>query len=189
MQVMTLHFLLLSLVLCTFQLKAENRLEFRSVAFYPHSQLFRDIYGRMEIDWQVQASTELTDHLDLWSNFSWLYSKGHSIGFHNRTSINILNSSLGVNYLYSLNCQFTLYFGIGACIGKMWITNHSDFRGNERLTKRLFGGIAKCGIYYYFSRQYYLDLFLDYLYQTVHFPHKRLNIGGIKAGLGLGKLF
>lgn len=78
--------------------------------------------------------------------------------------------------------------GAGPSFGRIWLKNKPHYREDERTTKTVFGGVVKSGIYYTITDCLFLDLFVDYLYQPVHFD-KHVNIGGVKIGAGIGVKF
>lgn len=181
---------LFCLLLSSSLLFAEGlRIEVRSAAFFHSDKLFREIYGKTGVDFQIQASTEWSCPFELWSNIAWFSRKGHSVGFHDPTRAHILNYSFGINFLYPLDCQCMLYAGAGPCIGRIWLNNDSRFNCKDRETKVALGAIIKSGLYYTFRDCLYFDLFLDYIYQPVHFKRNHIDIGGIKTGVGIGTLF
>lgn len=166
----------------------ESRAEFRAAAFYPTSKLFREIYGNVGCDYQIQVSTKFLDYCEVWSNLDWFTKKGKSVGFHDPTRVNIFNCSLGLNFIYPFNCFTSLYVGAGPSVGGIWLKNHSHFE-KDKESKHSVGGVFKVGMYYQIYDRYFIDLFVDYLYQRVKFHHHHVEIGGFKPGVGIGVLF
>lgn len=164
----------------------ETRLEFRSAAFFPSSKLFREIYGNAGVNFQIEAATELCNFVELWSNLDWFSKKGHSVGFHDPTRVKISNYSLGFNFVYPINCRFALYVGAGPSIGTIWLKNRLH-HGKEKTSKTVIGGVFKAGLYLTIDN-FFIDLFIDYLYQQSHF-HTHVDIGGVKTGAGIGIFF
>lgn len=56
---------------------------------------------------------------------------------------------------------------------------------HETLSKWVAGGVLKSGMYVWINQCAFVDLFVDYLYQPVHFE-THVDIGGVKVGAGLG---
>lgn len=164
-----------------------SRLELRSAAFYHSSKLFRDIYGKASVDFQIQAATPLFKHFEVWVNIDTFSKHGHSIGFKDPTKVNITNCSAGLTYVYRLNCFQQLYVGIGPSFANIHIDNHSRFKHNKEF-KSVIGGVVKAGLYYTLTDSLYLDLFVDYLYQPARFDN-HVDIGGVKPGIGIGAIF
>lgn len=168
-------------------LTAENMVEVRGAAFYHSSKLFREIYGNVGTDYQVQFATRYFC-FELWSNIDWFSKHGKSVGFEDPTRVNIANCSLGLSYLYSLNCQTKLYLGAGPCFARIWLKNKLADHSHEIVSKTTFGGLFKAGLYYNITDCFFIDIFVDYVYQPVHFHknHKHIDIGGVKPGIGIG---
>lgn len=165
-------------------MKAESTLELRSSAFIPSARLFRQIYGDVSATYGLEASTNLQENLDGWVNFDWLPKHGRSVGLKDPTQIRIANVSLGVKWIYPCTEQYKAYIGIGASFSNVWLKNKSMFF-HERLSRIAVGGIIKSGVLYLINECIFLNVFLDYLYLPS--PYKRpVDIGGFKAGLGLG---
>lgn len=158
--------------------------EFRSAAFFHSSGRFREIYGNVGTSYQLEASTPLYNCMDGWTNFDW-FSKHNSGGCSSRVSI--ASVSFGIKYPYRI-CGLITYIGIGPSISRIWLKNKPEDAEQERTSKLVLGGVLKTGINYFITRDIYLDLFLDYLYQPVHFD-TWVDIGGLKTGLGIGIQF
>jgi hypothetical protein len=166
----------------------ENSLEFRVAAFFHSSKLFRHIYGNSSACYQVEANVKIAEGFSFWTNVDWFSKHGHSIGLRNGTRVNIVNVGVGVKYFFK-NCSCVLpYVGLGMCVGSIWVRNHSQFVDDA--SKAVVGGVAKAGLYYPLNKYVFLDAFVDYNYQPVHFSrHHCVDIGGVKTGLGIGTHF
>lgn len=182
-----LIFLAVLLNTCSLPADYDTRLEFRSAAFFPSSKLFRDIYEEVGANYQLQAATKVWECVEFWSNFDWFSKHGRSVGCHDSTRVNIANISLGLNFVYPLDCYYSLYIGCGPNVSTVWLKNKSRCE-RERLTRTTLGGIFKTGLYITLTDCLFLDLFVDYLYQPTNF-HTHVNIGGFKSGLGIGFIF
>lgn len=187
-------FFLILLNFCS--LTAETTVEVRADAFFPASKLFRKIYGNTAASYGVEASTnfnnccECLNCWDVWANFDWFSKHGESANCNSRhTRVKIANFSCGIKFPFHLfECDsFVPYAGIGPSFTRIWLKNKTQC-SKENHSKFAFGGIAKFGINYYFSNCMFLDVFVDYLYQPVHFHHE-VNIGGFKTGAGIGMRF
>ena len=183
---------LLSLIIASCSCQAltldDTRVEFRTAAFFPSSKLYRNIYGNTNLDIQLQASTRFLCQFETFGNLAWLSKHGQSIGFKDPTRIDILNCSLGINYLYDWNCKTTLYAGAGFCGARVWVKNKLHFDGHHKESKSIVGGVAKAGVYYSFTDYLFVDLFVDYVYLPSHFK-THAQLGGVKTGAGIGLMF
>lgn len=163
----------------------QNSVEVRAAAFFHSSDGFRDIYGDVSGCYEIEASTNLTAQFDVWANLDWFSKHGKSKGLEDSTRVNITNISAGVKYpILTWNHHIIPYIGIGASLGQINLKNESN-GGNEKETKTAFGGVVKTGVYCFFDDCIFLDLFVDYLYQRIH-THTLVDIGGFKAGIGIG---
>ena len=177
----------LCLSLCPIFAEFQNSIEIRSAAFFHSSKRFRDIYGTVSGNYQIEASTKLYDCIDGWANFDWFSKHGKSVGFNDPTRVSIANISLGIKFPYQFCEQFTPYIGIGPSLSRIWLKNKSQC-SRETVSKLAIGGVLKTGVYYFINRHIFIDVFVDYLYQPVHFE-TNVDIGGIKTGVGVGFKF
>ncbi|HEV8051792.1 MAG TPA: hypothetical protein VGP47_04795 [Parachlamydiaceae bacterium] len=188
------------LILLNFSLlSAESSVEIRADAFIHSSKLFRKIYGDVGTSYGIEASTPLVNCFDGWVNFDWFTKNGRS---HvdksegngnseacrgNTTKVRIANFSFGLKFPYEFCGSFSPYVGIGSSLSRINIKNKS-FCCHNKSSKVAFGGVVKLGIYWRFFECMFLDVFVDYLYQPIKF-HKRVDVGGLKTGAGLGISF
>ena len=165
----------------------ENTVELRSAAFIPTDNLFRDIYGNAGASYQLEASSAVYEGLDVWGNLDLFSKPGRSVGLGNSTEILIANTSVGIKVPFQFSEKISPYIGIGISLGRVWLKNNS-FCGEDKASKFAVGGVLKTGINYFFMENVFLDVFIDYLYQPVHFETD-IDIGGLKTGIGLGIQF
>lgn len=161
--------------------------EFRYGAFFHTSKRFREIYGNVGASYQLEASTHVYNCLDGWVNLDWFNDHGKPEKCNGNTTVNIANVSLGLKYPYCFCEKYIAYIGIGPSIGRIWLKNKSRCE-HEKISKLAIGGLLKTGIYCFITCNIFVDLFIDYLYQPVHFE-KDVDIGGIKPGIGIGIQF
>ncbi len=165
----------------------ESSVAARAAAFFPTSKRFREIYGDIGVDYQLEISSQLMPCLDLWINLDWFSKHGKSEGERESTKISIANASIGVRAIHRF-CGGFIYLGIGDNFSGVWIRNHSNFHSNKRASKRGIGGVLKSGFGYYFQECAFSGIFVDYLYQPFHFK-RHVNVGGFKVGGELGISF
>lgn len=165
----------------------QSTLEFRSAAFIPSSKLFREIYGNVGVSYQLEGSTKLYKCIDGWANFDWFNKHGESYKLEDPTKVRIANTSIGIKFSCRSFRRFTPYIGIGPNLSKIWLENKSQCC-HESVSKWTVGGVFKSGICCCITKCSYLNFFVDYLYQPVHFD-TNVNIGGFNIGAGLGIKF
>lgn len=160
--------------------------EFRAAAFIPSSHTFRDLYGDVLPCYAIEFGVPMYCNFAGWANADWFQrNKRHDC--ISKSSVNVYNFSFGLKYVYTTCSNLNLYLGIGPSFGGICLKNKSTgYR--ETSSKFIAGLVVKSGIGYTFCSGVFVDVFLDYLYQPVRF-HKRIDIGGVKAGLGVGYTF
>jgi hypothetical protein len=180
---------ILSFLLLIGSLYAEldTTVEVRYAEFFPSSKKFKKIYGNSNPDYQIQASTRSYGPLEIWTNFDWFTKKKHK-DFGYKTKIEIMDASIGVQYVYKNWPAFDLYAGIGPVFGKIHLKNKTCCM-DETFSKTSFGAVGKAGIRYLVYQELFIDLFFDYLYQYVRIDHQHINVGGFKGGIGVGTKF
>lgn len=166
----------------------ETSLEARYATFYHTSPLFRKIYGNINHSYEVEAAIR-TDNCPVsgWFNIDYSAPNGRAIGFDAKTSIQTYNYSLGLSVSYPLCEKVICYTGAGPNFSTTILRNKSPIT-NEKIFKYSTGAVFKLGIHYFFTDRLFLDIFTDYLLQSVKYE-KRVDIGGFKFGIGVGIKF
>lgn len=183
----SLIFIFLCLNLFSLMAEMESSLEVRSAAFFHSSHRFSEIYGHVSGSYQLEASLKFNDCFDAWVNFDWFSKHGRSEGLRDPTKVTIANISLGIKFPYQICEEWTAYVGVGPSLSRIWLRNRSRF-DRETVSKLAVGAVLKSGVYYFINRCLFIDLFVDYLYQPVHFK-TNVDIGGLKTGAGVGLKF
>lgn len=165
----------------------QSSVEIRSAAFFHSSERFRKIYGNAGASYQIEASTRLCSCLDGWANFDWFSRHGRSGGFCDPARASIANVSFGIKAPYQFCDQWMVYIGVGPSLSRIWLKSKSQC-SHESVSKLALGGVLKTGVNYCIFRNIFMDVFVDYLYQPVHFK-THVDIGGFKTGAGLGVKF
>lgn len=179
-------------------------IELREAAYFPASHRFRDVYGNVGSQTEIEVSTKWNCSYDVWVNFSWFskknrnkpiaygYSEGSDYSAGSlKSRIRLPNVGTGLKYTFPVRClcsKFDLYAGLGIILGRVYLHNRTDFM-HEKTSKVAVGGIIKTGLDYCITECVFVDLFADYIYQPVKFHHRNVNIGALKIGGGLGVKF
>jgi outer membrane protein len=169
-------------------MSAETTLELRGAAFIHSSDRFKEIYGRVGPSVQLEAASYLFRCFDGFANVDWSAQNGRSVGPRNRTFVSIVNLSFGLRYPYQIYRDLTAYVGIGPSISRIVLTNHYSNSEKRSVYKIGVGGIIKTGVLYNLTCDWFIDGFIDYLYQPVHYT-SNVDMGGFKIGAGLGYSF
>lgn len=165
-----------------------NSVEVRGVAFFPSSDRFRDVFGDVGPGVEVEASTTICNRFNAWINFDFFGRDRHH-GSCCKNKINMFDFSFGARYIFNTCSCFQPYLGIGPSFSWLNLKNKSCIGGHHTQRKSSVGGVFKAGVYYYFCNNIFADIFVDYVYQPVHFHHRTVNVGGVRTGLGLGLAF
>ena len=160
----------------------------RGAAFIPTSSLFREIYGSAVGNFDAEMAVTIFKHLQIWANFDYASAHGHSLGFCDPTSINILNGSFGIKTPFDINDCVCVYLGFGPTVGSIKITDRSEFSGFSNSSETAAGFVVKFGFDFFFAERWFVDLFSDYVYQQTTFQ-KQVNASGLRIGAGIGCTF
>ena len=167
----------------------ELQLEYRTAAFFPFSHRFRDLYGNVGTNYQIEARTTNCFEtcgctcFETWANLDYFSKQGRS-NHCCKSRVDILNVSLGMNYVLPICYYLDAYAGIGGCVARVELKNKSCCF-HEKNYKNPAGILVKTGLRYYIETYCFLDFFADYLYQPVRYHH-RVDIGGFRTGVGIG---
>lgn len=165
----------------------QTRFDVRVGGFFPTYDLFRDIYGKQMLIWEIQSSTKIHQHFDIWANFDFLSKDGASVGFREYTKIEISNLSFGSNYTFKINEKMRGYLGLGLSPALLWLKNYS-LTFKEKFFRIAYGAVGKSGVQIFFPDRVFLDFFVDYLFEMIHFD-KWKQLGGVRVGGGIGLNF
>lgn len=163
--------------------------------FYPAELRVRKLYHHGGGEFEVEGSKYFYDNFSVWLNLNYFPRHGHSLGFHNSTTVKIFPISIGLKYAFRIcHCTY-LYLGAGASYTWVQTNDHSRFVRQD-LTGYGWGGVGKSGIFFNLGSCWFLDLFADYYYNKVSI-HEHLsgllrhspNVGGLRSGFGIGVFF
>ncbi len=164
----------------------EYGLEARGSAYFPVSDTYRHIYGTVGPAFALEGFGKIRNAVWGWTNLQWVPKQGNSIGQNDSTHINVLNWSIGLKFTWQFYKNYYPYLGIGPNLSAVWIHNHGHCVTSP--SKIACGFVTKSGVYCVLTKHLYLNVFVDYLYQHVHFT-KNANVGGVNLGTGLGYFF
>lgn len=187
-----------------FGAKAELR-----VAYYqPSSHKVRHIYGNGWTDYQLELSKDIACGFRGWVGVSGFSRKGHSIGYHDRTSMSLIPINFGLKYDYNFCNGVDVFVGGAACYSSLHLHDHSGYV-KEHTNKWAWGGLLQTGVKYDFCSWGYVSAFFDYMfqkfnfhdsykgsfsgssyyYESEHIERCKVNLNGFKLGVGLGLNF
>jgi hypothetical protein len=167
-------------------------LQVRGAGFYAIIDRFRDIYGDVGGEIQLEAAKMVNRNWGFWVNCSYYPNTGHSIGLHSFTRISYIPIGFGIKWLYSLTDRMDFYLGAGVTYSLLDIEDNSGSSLTHIHTWDA-GALVKSGFRYDLSNRFFVDVFCDYLFQQYDFTTttcgiQRLNTnaGGVTFGVGIG---
>ena len=168
----------------------QSDLEVRvGLSHFTKSLLF-EIYGKAAFDAELEYHYKQNRYVTYFVNLSNVNKQGYTIGFDNKSHLNLLSLSVGPRFLFRFKNTpcLTPYLGIG--MTGSWIHTHDQGENIiNTFDKGAFGPCFKSGIIWSRS-QFYVDLFFDYYIQYAkNFEHDYVNFSNLKSGVGIGYVF
>lgn len=162
--------------------------EIRVAAFFPTSKRFRDNYGWVGANYQFEIAKNFGCYCrdQIWLNIDW-YPKHGSFSSCGSSHINILNGNIGYKRFWNCCSCFDFYAGIGPLFGWVWLKNKRKCKPcdwKRKYNEYAVGAIARLGAQYELCGCFFVDFFVDYLYEVAFF-YRNAYIGGFKTGVGL----
>jgi len=162
-------------------LSEERTLTIKSGVYYfhPSEESTRDIYGGKAVI-GGEVSVKVWKSIDLWLAGSYYNERGH-LPFTKEATRLILTSVGGGSKIILKSGRISPYVGLGPVI---YSYREKNPIGLAKGTK--IGIIGQAGCYLKVTGGLLFDICIDYSYCVVKPQRIKANIGGIKAGIGLG---
>lgn len=182
---------------CFSNLCSDIRITGQVSYFLPASKRVKRIYGHGWADYNLELSKKVYSCFHLWASVNGFSKKGHSIGFHDSTRLQLIPVSFGLKYIHPFTCNFEGYLALGPSYSFLRIKDHSYYV-IQHISKEGWGCLGQCGFNYYVYNCFFLNAFVDYYYQRFSFHHhdysyytsrNDLNMSGWKFGGGIGYRF
>ena len=154
-------------------------IEAKGSYFYPMERAFQDIYGG-GLMYGGEVSVGIWKGLEVWAGGSYFTRDGQLTFTGEDTTLQIIPIGGGLKYKITQGLV-SVYIGAGA--------NYFDFRESNVIgdvQKGGVGAIAKLGVQFEPVKMFVIDLFAEYTYCRMTPADFDIDIGGIKAGIGLG---
>ena len=170
------------------EMKAEPVKERRSYIkvgvnyFRPSKQAFRNIYGN-GVMYRAEIGIGIGRGLELWMGSGYFSKKGELSFTKEITKLQILPVGGGVRYI-SIEGNINLYTGIGLNYYQVKETNPIGEVSKGRLG---FGG--ETGAFKRITGDLIIDFRMHYYYCKIELADRKINIGGLTVGIGLGYEF
>jgi len=153
--------------------------EVKGSYFYPSEQAFKDIYGG-GLMFGGEISVGVLRNLDIWIGGYYFSQYGDLTFTEEETSLQIIPLGGGLKYkIISGNVSF--YLGAGV--------NYFDYQESNVIgdvKSGAVGFVSKLGAYLEPVDKFVVDIFVEYSYCKMTPADFTINIGGIKAGIGIG---
>jgi hypothetical protein len=177
-------------------LLAPTSLQARVAAFFPLTTRFKEPYGWVVPNYQLEASHrfDFSDAFEFWVNLNWTPWEGRrmSCGF---SDLNLLNLYLGASGFYRPNRIIYIYGGYAITPGWVWVTDHltccsscSPHQKTYHDSAFCLGALTRVGMQINLGAHIFLDFSIEGLYEVAFF-HQGMGIGGVKTVGGLGGRF
>ena len=187
-------------------------LDVRTACYSPLNKDTKHIYSRAWIDFEVLTSKRISPFWEIWGQMSWTVKKGNTsrgyFGFKDRTRAWILPLSVGVRFIYPVNCLIEAYIGAGVSYSFLKIENRCEdfyysFYSSSPFTRNIRkngpGALFKTGLLIDTGDNTFIDLFVDYFLQSFDLGHRNIfeedafgrhfKASGFKIGGGFGVNF
>lgn len=172
-------------------------LEGKISAFFPSSKTTRAIFSNVMPLYEIQIAKTFCCNWQAWLNVGYLHANGHALGCGNKTKIQVIPVTFGLEYLYIFDDAWTMHTGAGVCWSFLKNKDYSPFVRNNN-SGQTAGGLFRLGFAYQTAHHTFIDFFAQYLYQKFSFhrtnPLKftvrnNFNISGLSLGVGFGVNF
>lgn len=176
----------------------------RGAGVYSTSDRFKEIYSDWAPEVQIELAKRVWNNFYGWANVAYLWKGGRSEPFHDKTDVNLIPITFGIKYVLPITCDLSAYIGGGAAYTILRVKDHSDYNYVKKHSNRYdWGGIIKSGVHYNISESFFIDVFVDYLFQyfSSHSSNgysddyyygdesNGVNLSGLRVGGGLGFCF
>jgi hypothetical protein len=167
-------------------------LKLRAGGFIPSSGRFRYAYRAVGPNVEVESAIKFArDPFELWANVNSFWQRGaHRKEFSCKRVGNMVNISFGMKFSTRIQGCMEPYIGFGPSFGwlDIWFDNSRSCK-NETFNRWALGAVVKSGVMFYITPTVFLDVYLDYIYQPVHWRDIDIDVGGLRSGIGLGVAF
>lgn len=156
--------------------------EVKGSFFYPTEQAFKDVYGGGSM-YGGEISLGIWKNLDIWIGGSYFSQYGELTFTGEETSLQIIPLGGGLKYRLSTGV-LSFYGGVGV---NFFNYKESNVIGDVKAGA--VGFVTKAGAYLEPVNQFVIDFFVEYSYCKITPADFTIDIGGIKAGIGIGIRF
>lgn len=195
---------LICLLLCMFAwlpLSANNvALSFKVSAYRPTDDKIREIFNDWLTNYQVELDVVfgcfnkcgINGCFNGWASVNYFGDSGHSIGLHQRTTIDVTPLTAGIDIVLPIWKCFSGYFGGGPRYYWVNVKNDGDCMCIPHYVNRDgWGGVLRAGTLFEIGCCFWGDIFVDYSFynrddNSTHFCYvnRNLDLSGVSVGGG-----
>jgi outer membrane protein W len=175
--------------------QTQPKLEFTTGYFFFTDSKMRKIYTSGGLDLQLAGSYPIAKGLDFYSSIEYLEKSGRSIHGRQRTSIWQIPVNIGIRPVIKVAEHIEYYLGLGPRYFYLHQHNHSSYVPKNR-TRSSVGFFLNTGFHIYPSDHFFINLFGQYAWEKAnisnssnHVYGRRIQVGGVSFGAGLGYAF
>jgi len=150
--------------------------------FLPTEKAFKDIYGS-GISYGAEIGIDFLGRLSLWVGGDYYRGEGKLTFTGEKTKIEIMPLWAGIRYAFS-NSSIRPYVGIG--VGYF---QYKESNPIGKIDEGNLGLVAKLGLTARIAGMFFTDLQAEYTNCSVKPADLKADLGGIRAGIGLGITF
>lgn len=154
-------------------------IEARGYYFQPTDQYFKDIYGKA-VSFGGEIGINVWKGVNIWIGGDYLSKKGKLTFTEEETELQVIPITCGVRFQFT-ESGLIPYVGIGIGYFKYKETNPID-----SVEKGDVGYIGKVGCFFKIMGGLFFDIEGSYSYCRVKPAEVEADLGGLKAGIGLG---
>jgi opacity protein-like surface antigen len=172
-------------------------LQARAACLFPQDRRIRKIYGKAIAEWELEVDVSLDDREYGWDGFfnlAYYQKSGRSTCSlaKRHTEMRNVAATLGALYEFEAYSRVHPYLGLG--LGAAYVHFHNQSSHVKRSVNRWgVAFLAKSGVKFDVTGNFFLDLFVDYSYYLFNFNkghcRNNVNTGGFLIGGGIGYRF
>lgn len=171
--------------------------EFKVSYYRFNSSLLRDIYGSGAAFYQGELNYGVSKNIAVFADVGYFCTKGHSLGFCQKTEMDVIPWTFGAKYLVPFGCG-TAYLGGGVRMMSVDIHNDSNYVQRD-VSRTSVGGVISGGFNFCWNRLLFTP-FVEYNFNKMDFCANKedqarnisrhdLDLSGWAFGAGVGYAF
>lgn len=157
-------------------------IEIKGAYFQPSRTVFKDTYKNRWIG-EGEFTVRVFKFIDVWLGGNYYRGNGKLPFSDEDTSMTLIGIGGGLKFKATIGA-FSPYLDIGPLV---CFYKESNPIGTAKGNK--IGFIGQAGVYFFFSKSLFFDLFVSYTRCEVQPQRIKTDLGGLYGGIGLGFVF